>query len=63
MAEDISQEDLAGICDLHWTYIGSVQSVERNVTLSTLESLAKALNVSVPQLLTKRVLENDKQQK
>ena len=62
MAKDISQEDLADICDLHRTYIGSVESGERNVTLSTLETLAKALNVSVPQLLTKRVLENDKQQ-
>lgn len=47
-----SQEELADICELHRTYIGSVEREERNVTLSTLEVLAKALGVSVPSLLT-----------
>jgi transcriptional regulator with XRE-family HTH domain len=50
---DLSQEDLADACDLHRTYIGSVERCERNVTLSTLEVLAKALGVNVPDLLTK----------
>lgn len=48
----ISQEALADLCSLHRTYIGSVEREERNVTLSTLEILAEALSVSVPQLLT-----------
>ncbi|MEO8000860.1 MAG: helix-turn-helix transcriptional regulator [Arenimonas sp.] len=47
-----SQEELADRCNLHRTYIGSVEREERNVTLSTLEVLAKALGVSVAQLLT-----------
>lgn len=47
-----SQEKLADLCDLHRTYIGSVEREERNVTLNTLEVLAQALNVSVPELLT-----------
>lgn len=46
-----SQEELADRCGLHRTYIGSVEREERNVTLSTLEVLAKALGVSVAQLL------------
>jgi transcriptional regulator with XRE-family HTH domain len=50
---ELSQEDLADACDLHRTYIGSVERCERNVTLSTLEVLSKALGVSVPELLTK----------
>jgi len=50
----ISQEELAAICGLHRTYIGSVERSERNVTLSTLEALAEALNVSVADLLTKQ---------
>ena len=50
----ISQEDLADICELHRTYIGSVEREERNVSLSTLEVLAKALRVSIPELLTPR---------
>ena len=49
----ISQEQLAEACDLHRTYIGSVERCERNVTLSTLEVLAGALGVSVSRLLTK----------
>ena len=55
-----SQEELADLCDLHRTYIGSVEREERNASLSTLEVLAQALNVSVPELLTPRV-EHDSQ--
>lgn len=49
-----SQEELADLCELHRTYIGSVEREERNVSLSTLEVLARALKVSVPELLTPR---------
>ena len=48
----ISQEELAAICGLHRTYVGSIERGERNATLSTLEVLADALGVSVPGLLT-----------
>jgi transcriptional regulator with XRE-family HTH domain len=51
----LSQEELAEICGLHRTYVGSVERAERNVTLSTLEAFATALSISVPDLLTKRV--------
>ena len=54
----ISQEELAEVCGLHRTYLGSVERKERNVTLSTLETLAAALGVSVPELLTKRACKN-----
>lgn len=54
-AHRLSQEDLADLCDLHRTYIGSVEREERNVSLSTLEVLSRALDVSVPELLTPRV--------
>lgn len=50
----MSQEELADLCGLHRTYIGSVEREERNATLSTLEVLAEALGVGVPELLTKR---------
>ena len=52
----LSQEQLAEISGLHRTYIGSVERKERNVTLNTLTCLAKALNTSVPNLLTKQEL-------
>ncbi|SWW71224.1 anaerobic benzoate catabolism transcriptional regulator [Klebsiella pneumoniae] len=56
---NLSQEQLAEISGLHRTYIGSVERKERNVTLSTLISLSKALNVSVPDLLTKQESKNE----
>lgn len=52
-ARGLSQDGLADLCDLHRTYIGSVERCERNVTLSTLETLAKTLEVTVPDLLTR----------
>lgn len=50
--QGLSQEELADLCGIHRTYVGSVERGERNVTLSTLELLAKALGVSVINLLT-----------
>jgi transcriptional regulator with XRE-family HTH domain len=58
-SNNLSQEQLANMCELHRTYIGSVERGERNVTLSTLELLASALDVSVPELLTKRENNDD----
>lgn len=48
----LSQEELADLCGLHRTYVGSVERQERNVTLATLEAFSNALKVSVPELLT-----------
>lgn len=40
----ISQEELADLCDLHRTYIGSVERGERNITLINAEKIANALD-------------------
>jgi len=53
-SKNLSQEGLAETCGLHRTYVGSVERGERNVTLSTLEVLAAALGVPVPELLVKK---------
>ena len=50
-ADHLSQEQFAELCGLHRTYVGAIERGERNVTISTLEVIAKALNVSVPELL------------
>ena len=60
-SKHISQEQLADMCDLHRTYVGSVERGERNVTLSTLEALAAALGVSITELLSKRAFEDGNQ--
>jgi len=50
-----SQEQLADKSGLHRTYIGAVERGERNVSLSSLEVLASALDVDVPTLLSKQL--------
>lgn len=47
----ISQEVLAEHSNLHRTYITEVESGRRNVTLKTMERLARALKVSMSTLL------------
>lgn len=57
--KNISQEQMAELCGLHRTYIGSVERCERNVTLSTLELFAAALDVTVPDLLIDKKFKNN----
>ncbi|MCX5618672.1 helix-turn-helix domain-containing protein [Bombella sp. TMW 2.2543] len=48
----LSQEVLADNCDLHRTYIGSIERGERNLTVNTLARIAKALGCTAADLLT-----------
>lgn len=47
----LSQEELAHLCSLHRTYIGSVERGERNVSLQNIVTIAKALKCSPSELL------------
>ncbi len=46
----ISQEALAEHAGLHRTYITGIEGGSRNVTLKSIEKLARALQVSIPDL-------------
>ena len=46
-----SQEDLADRCGLHRTYIGSIECLNRNVSLKNIQKIAKALDVEPNKLL------------
>jgi transcriptional regulator with XRE-family HTH domain len=49
-----SQEEFAAKCNLHRTYVGAIERAEENLTLRTLDKLAKALNVHPADLLRER---------
>jgi len=51
-AKGYSQEQLAEKATLHWTYIGGIERGERNPTLINVEKLARALDISLPELLS-----------
>jgi len=46
----ISQEELSYKADLHRTYIGMIERAEKNLTLTNIEKIAKALNVEIKEL-------------
>ena len=47
-----SIEGLAERVGLHWTYVGSVERGERNISLVNIVKLAEALDVDVGELVT-----------
>jgi transcriptional regulator with XRE-family HTH domain len=50
----LSQEDLAEKASLHRTYIGSVERGERNISIDSMERIARALGTSLIELLADR---------
>lgn len=50
-ARGLSQEELAELADMHRNYIGGIERGERNVALLNILRLAKALGVSLSELL------------
>lgn len=47
----LSQEDFADKAGFHRTYIGMIERAERNITLSNMEKLSRALRISLSALL------------
>jgi len=47
----LSQEELSFKADLHRTYIGMIERAEKNITLTNIEKIAKALDVHTSELL------------
>ena len=46
-----SQEELSYKAELHRTYIGMIERAEKNITLTNIEKIAKALEVEIKNLL------------
>jgi transcriptional regulator with XRE-family HTH domain len=45
-----SQEKLAEMSGMHWTYIGQVERGERNLTLESIQSIARGLRIKIAKL-------------
>lgn len=48
----LSQEGLADVAELHWTFVGQVERGRRNISLHNLLKLANALEVDPGALVT-----------
>lgn len=51
-ARGLSQEDFAALLGVHRTYMGAVERGERNLTLRTIEGIAKRLKIDPLELIT-----------
>ncbi len=47
----LSQEILADKANLHRTYIGMIERGEKNITIANVEKIAKALGLSISELM------------
>jgi transcriptional regulator with XRE-family HTH domain len=55
-ASGLSQEALADAAGLHRTYVGLIERSERNITIDTIEKLARALGAEVEIRMRRRLL-------
>ena len=51
LKQQLSQEELAARAGVHRTYIGMIERAEKNITLTNIEKIAKALNIDISMLL------------
>ena len=51
VSQNLSQEQLAHLADVHRTYIGMIERAEKNITLVNIEKIANALEVKIEDLL------------
>lgn len=52
LKRQLSQEEFAELVGLHRTYIGMVERGEKNITLKNIEKIAKALEISLDELMS-----------
>lgn len=51
LSKGYSQESFAAKCDLDRTYVGGIERGERNVAIRNIESIAKALDMTLSELM------------
>jgi transcriptional regulator with XRE-family HTH domain len=58
-SKKISQKDLAYTADIDRSYIASVESGQRNISIVNIERIAAALNVSLKEFFDNDKFDND----
>lgn len=51
LKQNLSQEKLAELANVHRTYIGMIERAEKNITLTNIAKIARALKVSISELM------------
>ena len=51
MKRGISQEKLGALAKVHRTYVGMIERAEKNITLTNMEKVARALGLKVSNLI------------
>ncbi len=51
LKQEISQEKLGELAGVHRTYIGMIERAEKNITLTNMEKVSKALRVRLRDLV------------
>jgi len=51
LEKELSQEELADLADLHFTYVSSVERGERNISIENIAKLAKGLGCQLKDLM------------
>jgi len=57
-AKAISQKELAYISDIDRSYIASVESGKRNISIVNIEKICKALEITVKEFFDERIFDN-----
>lgn len=53
LKKGFSQEELAARAEVHRTYIGMIERAEKNITLSNIGKIARALDLDIQDLFRK----------
>lgn len=51
LEQGISQEKLGELAKVHRTYIGMIERAEKNITLTNMEKIARALKLDIKDLI------------
>ncbi len=52
LKQNLSQEELAELANVHRTYIGMIERGEKNISLINIEKLSQALHIKISELFT-----------